>query len=267
MSTTNSDGEKAGANALLPLRVLAMDTSNTSCSCCLRDGGRTVASTFLSVGLKHSETFMPMVHEMMAHAAASYESLGIFACTVGPGSFTGIRIGVSATQAMAFAADKPAVPVSSLRALAYPLFDRKDTLAVAMIDARNARVFSAAYMNGAEVVPEGARPIGEFVALCETWRHANAPDARILTCGNASGMFPGAAKNQTQAYVTDMTDFHEIDPRVVATIGEETFLSIPEAERAEIFLPERLLPVYLARTAAERNLVRANEDRPAACDR
>jgi tRNA A37 threonylcarbamoyladenosine modification protein TsaB len=144
-----------------------------------------------------------------------------------------------------------------LKALAFPLFDRRETLVAAMIDARNARVFSAAYFNGTEVVPEAARTIDEFVGLCDSWRERNAPGSAIITCGNACEIYTagtGGAKSAGRPDVRAMTAFTEIDPRAVAAIGEEVFLESDETERNRIFIPEALLPVYLARTAAERNL-------------
>ncbi len=248
------------------LRVLACDTSNAACSCCYVKGGETVAMSFLSVGLKHSETFMPMVHELVERAGLRYEDTDLFACVVGPGSFTGIRIGVGAVQAMAFAAGKPAVPVSSLKALAYPLLDHKNTLIVPMIDARNARVFAAAYYNGVGVVPEGARSAEEFVGACDRWRAQNAPSAAIFTCGNAYWMYAGP-EGARKSGVTPMTSFREIDPRSVAALAAESFLEVPLEERNRRFIPDALLPVYLTRTAAERNLdARQEEERTGARD-
>lgn len=239
------------------LRVLACDTSNASCSCCLTDGKLPVGVSFLSIGLKHSQTFMPMVHDLMNRTSIRYENLDLLACTVGPGSFTGIRIGVAAVQAMAFAAGKPAVPVSSLKALAFPLFDRPDALAAAMIDARNSRVFSAAYYDGAEVVPEGARTIDDFVDLCDRWRDANAPEALIYTCGNACHAY--GSEHAPRNDVRVMLSFRDIDPRSVAAIAVETFSGQSEPGRSDRFVPEALLPVYLARTAAERNLEKKSD--------
>ena len=251
LSKAISPKDTLGKDTEKSLRVLACDTSNASCSCCYTEAGIPVAMAFLSVGLKHSQTFMPMVHDLIEQASARYEDLDLFACTVGPGSFTGIRIGASSVQAMAFAAGKPAVPVSSLKALAFPLFDRKDALVASMIDARNARVFAAAYFNGAEVVPEGARPVEEFVALCDDWRAENAPGSPIHTCGNACEMFaPGAGRPD----VTPMLSFREVDPRAVAAIAVESFLQVAPEDRERRFIPESLLPVYLTRTSAERNL-------------
>lgn len=240
------------------MQILACDTSGFSCSCCLTAEGRVIASSFLSVGLTHSQTFMPMVHDLMQRTGIPYDFLDAFACTVGPGSFTGIRIGVSAVKAMAFAAGKKAIPVSSLRALAFPLFVRENAVVAAMIDARNKRVFSAAYFRGEEIVPEAARTIEEFVQLCDAWRDRCAPGAIVLTCGNACGEYSGAKSETVRTDVEAVFACAEIDPRSVAILAEDIMLqaktensSVGE-EAADPFLPEALNPVYLAQTSAER---------------
>src|ERR1035437_5648171 len=149
--------------------ILACDTSNAACSACLFEDGQVQKQSFLSLGLTHSQTFMPMVHDLMATSGRTYREIDAFACTVGPGSFTGIRIGVSAVKAMAMTADKAAIPVSSLKALAFPLFSGEDNFAAAAIDARNKRVFCAAYYNGSEVISEDARSADEFLRMCSEW--------------------------------------------------------------------------------------------------
>ena len=103
------------------MKILACDTSNRACSSCLLSDGKVVDARFLNNGLTHSQTFMPQVHDLMESNGEKYENLDALACTVGPGSFTGIRIGVSAIKTMALVLGKPAIPVSSLAAMAYPL--------------------------------------------------------------------------------------------------------------------------------------------------
>jgi tRNA threonylcarbamoyladenosine biosynthesis protein TsaB len=200
-----------------------------------------------------------MVHDLMQKTGISYDSLDAFACTVGPGSFTGIRIGVSAVKAMAFAAGKKAIPVSSLRALAFPLFARDNAVVAAMIDARNKRVFSAAYFRGEEIVPEEARTIEEFVQQCDAWRDRHAPGAIVLTCGNACGEYAGAESGTERKDVEAVFACAEIDPRSVAILAEETMSKGKTGDSSEggkeidMFDPEALNPVYLVRTSAERN--------------
>lgn len=261
------------------MRILACDTSSASCSCCLGSyetppdtygipevsvpmntvfREKRIASSFLSVGLTHSHTFMPLVHELMQNAAADYSSLDAIACTVGPGSFTGIRIGVSAVKAMAFASGKAAIPVSSLRALAYPLFAHRDAVVASMIDARNRRVFCAAYYRGLEVVSEAARTVDEFVLACDRWRDENAPGACILTCGNACDIYGVGECGEPRADVRPVFACAEIDPWSVAGIASEMIFAGSDSEDMNLvkrFPTEAMEPVYLAKTAAERNLI------------
>lgn len=259
------------------MRILACDTSSASCSCCLGSyemlpetpevsaiattplHEKRIASSFLSIGLTHSHTFMPMVHELMQNAAAEYSTLDAVACTVGPGSFTGIRIGVSAVKAMAFASGKAAIPVSSLRALAYPLFARPDAVVAAMIDARNRRVFSAAYYRGVEVVSEAARTVDEFVLACDEWRDVNAPGSVILTCGNACDVYGINESGEQRVDVMPVFACSEIDPWSVAGIAAEMIFETSQSGDKDLamrFPTESMTPVYLAQTAAERNLIK-----------
>jgi tRNA A37 threonylcarbamoyladenosine modification protein TsaB len=160
---------------------------------------------------------------------------------------------------MAFAAGKKAIPVSSLRALAFPLFARENAVVAAMIDARNKRVFSAAYFRGEVIIPEEARTIEAFVQQCDAWRNRNAPGAIVLTCGNACGEYAGAESGTERTDVEAVFACAEIDPRSVAILAEETMLKGKAGDSSEsrnavdLFAPESLNPVYLVQTSAERN--------------
>ena len=232
--------------------ILAADTSGSACSACLFENGKVLAESFLSLGLTHSQTFMPMVHELMARSGRSYPELDAFACTVGPGSFTGIRIGVSAVKAMAAVAEKPAVPVSSLRALAFPFLSEPGTLVVAMTDARNRRVFSTAYYEGREIMPEEARSIDEFARLIGEWSSEN-PDVSfsMKLCGDAARLY---AAEPFFADAAGPGPFgSEIQPRSVASLAAESLLALLPDQCADgIFSAEALHPVYRAKTSAER---------------
>jgi tRNA threonylcarbamoyladenosine biosynthesis protein TsaB len=232
--------------------ILACDTSNAACSACLFEDGQVQKQAFLSLGLTHSQTFMPMVHELMATSGRTYREVDAFACTVGPGSFTGIRIGVSAVKVMAMTSGKAAIPVSSLRALALPLFSEKDNFVAAAIDARNRRVFCAAYYNGSEVINEDARSADEFLRLCSEWLAINRPDLHILICGNAWGVCAAAAQGSLSSIAVTDSEVREILPSSVAFLAyEHTFMDAPQT-LLQKFPPNALMPVYRAKTSAER---------------
>lgn len=131
------------------MKILVCDTSNSTCCAGVYEDGREVAYKLSLEKKTHSETFMPLVHEVMEQAGITHAELDAYAVTVGPGSFTGVRIGLAAVKAMALAAGKGCIPVSSTEALARSVDNvtaarKEDTLIVPAFDARNNRVFAQA---------------------------------------------------------------------------------------------------------------------------
>lgn len=239
--------------------ILAGDTSNAACSCCLMRDDRVIAESFLSLGLTHSETFMPMMHDLMQVSGVGYEELDAFACTVGPGSFTGIRIGVSAMKTMALVAKKPIVPVSSLRALAFPYTAYTKTPVAALINARNRRVFASAFIENEECIPEAALSIEEFADSCRERLGAG----ELILCGDAAELYAEDEAFAGFAICHSGNPGREIRSHSVAELARLSLLNVDTStaisthQAWEIaFSPDALLPVYRAKTAAERALLR-----------
>ena len=131
------------------MKILVCDTSNSTCCAGVYEDGREIAYKLSLEKKTHSETFMPLVHEVMEQAGITHAELDAYAVTVGPGSFTGVRIGLAAVKAMALAAGKGCIPVSSTEALARSVDNvtaarKEDTLIVPAFDARNNCVFAQA---------------------------------------------------------------------------------------------------------------------------
>ena len=230
------------------MKILACDTSNKACSVCLWEDGRVIDTRFRNDGLTHSQTFMPMMHDLMEKNSCVYEDLDLLACTVGPGSFTGIRIGVSAVKTMALVLGQPAVPVSSLEALAWP-FREEDALVVPLIDCRNHRAWASAYYKGEQVLPEVASDVSEIRENCLAWREKNIPGKKILLIGTGAKLFLENEIPDTEY----REGFDEILPESVAAVAEKT----ADGKDADTLLSEypaaALMPVYLSKTQAERN--------------
>ncbi len=126
--------------------ILALESSAKAASCALvRDGGL-VAQSFLNSGLTHSRTLLPMAEDMLKNAGLEIKDIDCVAVAQGPGSFTGIRIGVAAVKGLCWGADKPAVGVSTLEAMAAPAVWAGEgaTLCCAM-DARRNQVYNALF--------------------------------------------------------------------------------------------------------------------------
>ena len=96
------------------MKILALETSAKSVSAAVTDGGVVRAYTYQNTGLTHSRTLMPLVDAMLRESEQSLSDMDLLAVAAGPGSFTGLRIGVSALKGLAWAADKPCCGVSTL---------------------------------------------------------------------------------------------------------------------------------------------------------
>jgi tRNA threonylcarbamoyladenosine biosynthesis protein TsaB len=137
------------------MRVLAIDTALAACSAAVLDTehGGILASDSLPMTRGHAEALMPLIHHVMQHAQMAFADLDRVAVTTGPGSFTGLRVGVSAARGIALAADKPAVGVSTLTAYAAPLLaDDDSTPVIAAIDARHDHVYLQVFGVGGRVL-------------------------------------------------------------------------------------------------------------------
>jgi tRNA threonylcarbamoyladenosine biosynthesis protein TsaB len=135
------------------MKLLAIDTASEACSVSLWSDGK-VCARFEVAGRTHSERLRPMVDQVLAEAGLRPAQLDGFACGIGPGSFAGVRIGVSFVQGMAAALDRPVVPLISLELLALRAFREGATVALTAIDARMDEVYYAAYAIDADGRPK-----------------------------------------------------------------------------------------------------------------
>src|SRR5262245_42588107 len=143
------------------MRLLAIDTALTVCSAAVFDSERGIpAGETLPMARGHAEALMPQIARVMAKAELDFNALDRVAVTVGPGSFTGLRVGVAAARGIALAAHRPAVGVSTLTAMAMPLVVADDARpVVVVIDARNDQAYMQAFgekgreLNAARLAP------------------------------------------------------------------------------------------------------------------
>lgn len=126
------------------MRILALETAAKAVSAAVTEDGKVLASAFQDTGLTHSRTLMPLVELLLRNTGMSVSDLDAVAVSAGPGSFTGVRIGVSAAKGLAWAADKPCAAVSTLAALARNV-SFIDGLVVCAMDARRQQVYNALF--------------------------------------------------------------------------------------------------------------------------
>lgn len=171
------------------MKILACDTSNSSCSAGVFDNGKPLAYNISTEKRTHAEVFMPLLHDVVELSGVSHDEIDAYAICVGPGSFTGIRIGLSTIKGMSAASDKPCIAVSSTKALAMSVdnvvADVSKTLLIPSFDARNKRVFASVLRNDTyeEVIAEGAYAAAD---IAEQLSNMNLKDTKIIVLGNGA---------------------------------------------------------------------------------
>jgi tRNA threonylcarbamoyl adenosine modification protein YeaZ len=169
------------------MRVLAIDTALEACSAAVLDTDHGIlASRSLGMARGQAEALMPLIARVMDDAQLEFAELDRVAVTTGPGSFTGLRVGISAARGIALAAHKPAVGISTLAAYAAPHVAMDDTIPViSSIDARHGQVYL-------QVFGPGGRSLvsPRIAAIADAVRAL--PDARPRLAGSAAGLLAAA---------------------------------------------------------------------------
>ncbi|MGI5963182.1 MAG: tRNA (adenosine(37)-N6)-threonylcarbamoyltransferase complex dimerization subunit type 1 TsaB [Lawsonibacter sp.] len=128
------------------MKILALESSATACSVALCSDGEFVAQFYQKSGLTHSRTLLPMVKDLLRNCATTLEEVDVLAVAAGPGSFTGLRIGVSTVKGLAWPADKDCAPCSTLESMAWQLAHLEGHLIVCAMDARRGQFYNALFL-------------------------------------------------------------------------------------------------------------------------
>lgn len=128
------------------MMILALESSATACSAALCRDGELVAQSYQNSGLTHSRTLLPMVRDMLKNCQLTLEQVDVIAVAAGPGSFTGLRIGVATAKGLAWPGDKDCAPCSTLESMAWPLAHMAGSLIVCAMDARRKQVYNALFL-------------------------------------------------------------------------------------------------------------------------
>ena len=170
------------------MRILALDTCLTACSVAVCDGEVVRAHAFEVMARGHPERLAPMAQRVMAEAGMAFADLQRIGVTLGPGSFTGLRVGLAFAKGLASALAIPAVGVGTLAALAADL----EGPAMAVVDARRSQVYAQAFRDGRPLGPPQIIPVEEALAQARSLAPATligsgagliapaAPQARLL---------------------------------------------------------------------------------------
>ena len=223
--------------------VLAIDTALQACSSAIVRDGVCLAKQFTPLEKGHAEWLAPMAAEVFAEAGLAPKDLDRVGVVVGPGGFTGLRVGLAFARALTLGTGAKAVGVNSLQALAHMLNGKG--LRATVIDARRGQVYSALYDdNGAEILPPFVSE--PEVALCKLQDAAG--DNNCVLTGTGASLLPEAPDSWRRAEGDG-----QIDPLTVAALTIEApdpkhlpapiYLRAPDAKKSGASLFDGLSPV------------------------
>lgn len=223
------------------MNILAIDTSGPVAGCAVMAEGKIVHTVSMQHGLTHSETILPEVERAMEAPGLKCGDIDVFAAVAGPGSFTGVRIGVCTAKGMAHAVNKPCVPIHALEALAMN-FAGFAGLVCPILDARRGQVYCAAF-DVSSGYPVRAME-DDAIALSELLNRL--PEGRqILFAGD--GVEKYAETIQAQMGVRAM-----IAPENLRDLKPEAVCALAARKKDEWIPACELRPVYLRKPQAER---------------
>ena len=221
--------------------ILALDSTAIVASVALCRNDKPIASFTVKNGNTHSETLLPMVEAVLKSAGVTVADIDLFACSVGPGSFTGVRIGTATIKGLAFAQNKNCLGVSTLEALAENLVPF-DGVICPVMNARRGQVYNALfrYENGALV------RLCEDRALSVTELAAELAEKGVpfALCGDGIAEFKRLAPNSAPTSVSTL-----LEDQSAVSVAK---VALRRANAGESGTDAELVPVYLRLPQAER---------------
>jgi len=225
------------------MKILALDSTAKAAAVALLDGRTLLAKDMHDDGNTHSSTLLPMAERLLAEQNLTVNDIDLFTASVGPGSFTGVRIGAATIKGIAFGKNKPCVPVSALHALAYNLRDTDGTVCPLM-DARRGQFYTALFrVCGGRIerlAPDAAKSGEEIAELLKSYPGTVlvgdgakvalpffegldvtlAPEEKLLADGESVGLCA--------------LELYESGVQVTDAEFAPTYLRLPQAERERL---------------------------------
>lgn len=221
--------------------IFAMDTSSVTATVAVLTEDKLLGEYSVSDKLTHSRTILPMADELLKNLNIELKDIDVFSVCVGPGSFTGLRIGMATVKTFAQALSKPIIGVSSLDALGYSFYLTDDTVVCPIVDARRDEVYNALYRQGQKLCDDRALHVDAL--LCEL------KGRKVIFCGDAAILH----KDKILGFADEnwqIAPQHLILPKA----SSAAYVAYNRAKNNLFDDPYTLNPVYLRKSQAEREL-------------
>lgn len=219
------------------MKILAIESSSTPASVAVTDNETLLGEFTVNIKRTHSEKLLPLVDSLLDTLNIAASDIDAFAISAGPGSFTGLRIGMSVAKLMAQVSEKPLIAVSTLESLAMNV-STFDGYICPMIDARNNTVYSALYICENGILTEIEKP--DAVLVAELAQKLEALNKKVLICGEYekyADTFANAAKASEHLTYQRAASCAAVAYRMIQSGVNTT--------------PEEVVPMYIRESQAE----------------
>lgn len=241
------------------MKILALDTSSDVCGVSILEDKKLLCISDTNTGRTHSENLMPMINETLQKTGLKAPDIELIVCDIGPGSFTGIRIGVATAKAFSDSLNIPNVGISSLETLAYnTTLNNEITYICSILDCKNNNCYFALYEKRndelLELIEPNAVSIDEFLSIlksyCEDSLPINTGDksntCQITFVGDGSKIYRNEIEQEFNNANFIEEKFDKINSYALGLAGLEKYNSLET-------LPE-VLPLYLRKPQAQRQM-------------
>ena len=223
------------------MNIFAMDTSSVTATVAVLTEEKLLGEYSVSDKLTHSRTILPMADELLKNLNIELKDVDIFAVCIGPGSFTGLRIGMATIKTFAQVLSKPIIGVSSLDALGYNFCMSDDTVICPVVDARRDEVYNALYVSGQKVCEDRALHIDDLLFELK--------GKKVMFCGDAAILH----KDKILGCIGEKW---QIAPQhlILPKASSAAYVAYKRSKNNLFDDPYTLNPVYLRKSQAEREL-------------
>lgn len=227
------------------MKILAVDTSATAASVAVAEENKLIGEFSINTALTHSQTLMPMVDELLKNTGLSVNDIDAVAVNAGPGSFTGVRIGVAAVKGIAFPKNLSCVSVSTLESMAYNMLGN-DCIVCSVMDARCSQVYNALFrVKGCTVTRMTDDRALSLTDLKNELRNINE---KVVLVGDGAVLCSKFLGEELENIM--LAPFNNR----IQTASSVVYAAFEKINNGETVKADELMPVYLRLPQAQREL-------------
>ncbi|MCQ2470891.1 MAG: tRNA (adenosine(37)-N6)-threonylcarbamoyltransferase complex dimerization subunit type 1 TsaB [Clostridia bacterium] len=222
------------------MKILAIDSSSKPASAAVADDSHILSEVYVNNGFTHSKTLMNVVKDAIDLSDIDVSDIDLIVCVTGPGSFTGVRIGVACAKGIAFPNNTPCVGISTLEAMAYNCMSF-DGYVCAIMDARCSQIYTATFkvhFGTVERITED-----RAVSISQLVEELKALDSVVYLLGDGAHLIKKAADDEKFILTNESIRYQKASGALYAALNKTDYIA-----------PDQLVPVYLRLPQAEREL-------------